>query len=145
MLVGCGGDSQLRFWCSNFSSHLHSTGSYHLRPLNFRSYLLRSSRLSRIHRLYSLVNMCMAVFFVRQSTRMAEFSRQPVSPCQAWENVYVIRRQEAAENIFNEEVESWPHAVHKNLYHLVWNTVSILDPGSWLISKRIIRFLLLRQ
>lgn len=36
---------------------------------------------------------------------MAEFSRQSVSLCQAWGNVYVIRRQEAAEKVFNKEVE----------------------------------------
>lgn len=36
---------------------------------------------------------------------MAEFSRQSVSLCQAWGNVYAIRRQEAAENVFNKEVE----------------------------------------
>lgn len=98
-------DPQLRFWCSNFSSHLHSTVSYHPQPLNLKSYLLTSSRLSRIYRVYSSVNMCMAVFSVRQRTRMPEFSRQAFSLCQAWGNVYVIRRQEAAEYVFNKEVE----------------------------------------
>lgn len=94
------------------------------------------------------LRVCTAALSVRQSTRVDEFTRQSEALlCQAWGNVYVITRQEAAENVFNKEVQ-WKVGdmwFLKNLYHLIWNIISILDTRSWLISKGIIRFLLLRQ
>lgn len=121
----------------------HSRASHHLGPFSLGSHLLRSPRISRMCGISSSVRVCRAAVSVRQSTSVDGSTRQSQTLCRAWGNAHVITRQEAAESVFNKEVQR--KVVLKNLHHLIRDTISILDTGSWLISKGIIRFLLLRQ